>query len=54
MTSEDPIWYIPEYLVDIPHIVLFAPSQIRTFRAAERIEQQAGDILEWSDGRRSC
>ncbi len=53
MISEDPVWYIPEHLVGIRHVALFDSAQIRAFRAAEKIEQQAGDIVEWSDGRRS-
>lgn len=29
MTTEKPIWFIPEYLVDIPHIKLLTPQMIR-------------------------
>jgi len=29
MTTEKPIWFIPEYLVDIPHIRLLKPAMIR-------------------------
>lgn len=29
MTTDKPIWFIPEYLVDIPHIRLLKPAMIR-------------------------
>jgi hypothetical protein len=29
MTTEKPIWFIPEYLVDIPHIKLLTPRMIK-------------------------
>ena len=37
MTTEKPIWFIPEYLVDIPHIKLLTPRMIkRLSRVDER------------------
>ncbi len=47
MTSEKPIWYVPEALVDVPHVPLVTSAQVRALRPAETIERQAGEIVEW-------
>lgn len=54
MTSEDPLWFVPETLVDIRHTQILTKKQIRALRPAEIIERKAGDILEWSGGRHAC
>lgn len=46
MTSEEPIWYIPEYLVDAPHYPILTPGQRRHLRLADPIEIAAGKIVE--------
>lgn len=47
MTDEENVWYVPEYLVEVPHISLLSRPQIAALRHAEPIELQAGGILEW-------
>ncbi len=46
-TSEEPIWYIPEYLVSIPHSPMLNRSQIARLRLADPIEAKMTDIVEW-------
>jgi len=38
MTTEKPIWFIPEYLVDIPHIKLLTP---RTIKRLSRVDERS-------------
>ncbi len=47
MTAEKDPWYIPEYLVKIPHKQILTRSQIAFLRKADPIEKKAGSILEW-------
>ncbi len=47
MTSEDDVWYIPEYLVDVRHYPILTPHQRRSLRKADAIEIAAGKITEW-------
>ena len=46
-TSEEPIWYIPEYLLTIPHSPILNRSQIARLRIADPIEAQMTEIVEW-------
>ncbi len=48
MTTPNHLWYIPAYLVDVPHTSILSPKQIATLRRADKIELQAGDVKEWS------
>jgi hypothetical protein len=36
MTSEKSLWWIPEYLVDIPHTKLLTPAMTRALTRADR------------------
>jgi hypothetical protein len=36
MTTEKPIWFIPEYLVDIPHIKLLTPRMIKRLSTVDQ------------------
>ncbi len=47
MTSEEEVWYIPEYLVHVRHTNILTRSQIRRLRQADPIEITAGKILEF-------
>ncbi len=49
MTTEEEIWYIPEYLVEVKHYPLLTSKQIRNLRRADKIEIAAGKIVEWKD-----
>ncbi len=42
MASEEEVWYIPEYLAEIPHIRLFTPSELRRIRPMDRLLYEAG------------
>lgn len=46
-TSEEPVWYIPEYLTTIPHSPILNRSQIARLRIADPIEAQMTEIVEW-------
>lgn len=46
-TSEDDIWFVPEYLVDAPHKKIMSRAQIATLRKADRTELQAGEIVQF-------
>ena len=47
MTAEEDPWYIVEHLWDIDHTPLITKPQIKTLRPAEKIEREAGAIIEW-------
>lgn len=47
MTASDDVWYVPEYLVDVPHIPLLTRAHIATLRPIDPIEHAAGDIVRW-------
>ncbi len=47
MTSEEDVWFVPEYLADVHHTSLLSRAQIASFRPAETIEREAGAIVEW-------
>lgn len=46
-TREEPIWYIPEYLLSIPHSPILNRSQIARLRIADPIEARMTEIVEW-------
>lgn len=45
MTSEDDVWFIPEYLEEISHKTIL-PKNIK-LRKADKIEIKAGKLVEW-------
>jgi len=47
MTSEEDVWFVPEYLLDVPHKAILSRSQIAFLRKADTIEVKAGSIVEW-------
>jgi hypothetical protein len=47
MTTKEEIDYIPEYLADVKHYPILTKKQIRNLRRADKIELDAGDIVEW-------
>lgn len=46
-TSEELIWYVPEYLTTVPHSPILNRSQIARLRIADPIEAQMTEIVEW-------
>lgn len=46
-TSEESIWYVPEYLTTVPHSPILNRSQIARLRIADPIEAQMTEIVEW-------
>jgi hypothetical protein len=44
MTSEKPVWFIPKYLLKIPHVRLITPSQAKALVRLDRLAMQAGLI----------
>jgi len=49
MTSEEDVWFIPEYLVDVKHNPLVNKKQISFLRKADDVEIKAGKIIEWKN-----
>ncbi|MDO8459900.1 MAG: hypothetical protein Q7S74_02220 [Nanoarchaeota archaeon] len=47
MTSEEDVWYIPDYLTKIKHKKIVQSWQIRNFRKADPIEIRAGKLLDY-------
>jgi len=46
-TNEEPIWFVPEHLISIPHVPILSRSQIARLRTADQIEADMADITEW-------
>lgn len=46
MTSEEEVWYIPEYLTRVRHHSILTRSQIQGLRKADKIEISAGKLVE--------
>ena len=42
MTSDRPVWFIPDYLLTIPHIRLITSAQAKTLVRLDRLAMQAG------------
>ncbi|MBI4138926.1 hypothetical protein HY479_02135 [Candidatus Uhrbacteria bacterium] len=47
MTSEEDVWYVPEYLCDVRHYPLLTRNQRATLRHADPLEQDAGSLTQW-------
>lgn len=54
MTSEKPVWFVPEYLCDVPHAAILSRAQAASLRRAEPIEIRAGAVVEWDGARKTC
>ena len=50
MTSDEDVWYIPEYLTEIKHIKILDGKNIRKLRRADSIEIEAGKLTEYKKG----
>lgn len=46
-TSEEPIWFVPEHLLTVPHTPILSRAQIARLRIADPIEAAMTDIQEW-------
>lgn len=46
-TSEHQLFQIPEYLDKVKHYKILSNKQIRNLRKADKIEIEAGNIVEW-------
>jgi len=47
VTSEEEVWYIPDYLSKVKHYPILNKSQIHGLRKADEIEIKAGKLVEW-------
>ncbi|MBU0540688.1 hypothetical protein KKF59_04105 [Patescibacteria group bacterium] len=50
MTSEEDVWYVAEYLTEIPHAKILSRPQIATLRKADPLERDVGEITQWKKG----
>jgi hypothetical protein len=46
-TSEEDVWFIPDYLVKAKHYKILNQKQIRNLRKADKIEIDMGKVVEW-------
>lgn len=49
MASEEDVWYIPDYLAKVRHFPILTRSQISGLRKADKVELDAGDVVEWKN-----
>jgi len=49
MTSEEDVWYIADYLVGVKHYNILNKKQIAGLRKADKIEIEAGKLVEQKD-----
>ena len=49
MTADDEVWYIPDYLADVKHFQILDKKQIHSLRKADKVEIEAGKIVEWKN-----
>jgi hypothetical protein len=47
MTTEEEIDYLPEYMDEVKHFSILNRKQIRNLRRADKVELDAGDMVEW-------
>ena len=47
MATEKEVWFIPEYLTEIKHYPLLDKKQIKNLRPADKIEIEAGKLVEF-------
>ena len=47
VTTEETLWEIPNTLVELNHIPLFPRGAEKKFRKADKIERDAGKLVEW-------
>jgi len=52
MTNEKDNWFVAQYLVEVDHEILLTRSQMATLRRADRVEIEAGEIIEWKKRKR--
>ena len=49
ISSQEPVWFIPDHLTKIKHFPILNRKQIRTLRKADKIEIQAGNLVEYEE-----
>lgn len=49
MTSEEDVFYIPQYLDTVQHYPLITKSQTKVLRPSDRMELIIGSMLEWKN-----
>ncbi len=49
ISSQEPVWFIPDHLTKIKHFPILNRKQIRTLRKADKIEIQAGNLVEYRE-----
>lgn len=47
MTSEEEVWYIPNYLTKVKHNKILTRKQIKNLRKADKIEIKVGNMKEY-------
>lgn len=50
LTDEEELFFIAEALDDSPHLRIFPKKNTRFIRRADRMERQAGCLIEWKRG----
>lgn len=50
MTSEKPVFYIPQYIDRVKHYPVLPKDAAKTMRKADMVEREAGKITDWQRG----
>ena len=50
MTSEQEVWYVPDYLTTVKHVPILSRAQIAILKKPDQIEQKVGRLVEWRKG----
>lgn len=53
ITSEEDVWFVPDYLARVKHFPILNLKQIHGLRKADETEIKAGKLLEWKDKNKS-
>lgn len=52
MTAEEDVWEINDYLAEVKHYQILDRKQIRNLRKADKLEIEAGKLVEWKKPRK--
>ena len=48
-TSEEDVWFIPDFLIKVKHYKILNRKQIQNLRKADKIEIEIGKVTEWKN-----
>lgn len=54
VTSEKPVFYVPQYIDKVKHYPVLPKGAARTLRKADMVEREAGKITDWQKNGKRC